>query len=204
MQAPFWKVDGEARLALQADFRAVCRACSAVGIRQVLVPLVDHGRLEDTAQEEVFVQFLLEQSGFLADANLQVIVESDFEPAELARLMARLPEDRFGVNYDIGNSAALGHNPGAEFAAYGSRIVNVHVKDRRLGGTTVPLKTGNADFDAVFEGLAGLKYQGNFILQTARAEDGDHANALRQYRDLTAEWMTRYGLRATASPPLCD
>jgi L-ribulose-5-phosphate 3-epimerase len=65
---------------------------------------------------------------------LQVIFECDFTPVEMARFIARLPAEWFGINYDIGNSAALGFNPTEEFAAYGARVVNVHIKDRVLGG----------------------------------------------------------------------
>jgi L-ribulose-5-phosphate 3-epimerase len=196
MQAPFWKNNGKARTDLQADFLAIGRSCAAVGIRMVVVPLVDNGRLETAEQENDLVDFLLAQQPFLAEHQLQVIFESDFKPPELARLIARLPAERFGINYDIGNSAALGFNPAEEFAAYGARVVNVHVKDRVLGGTTVPLKTGSADFDAVFAALAQKNYQGNFILQTARAVDGNHTEVLRSYRDMTQQWMQQYGLAA--------
>ena len=196
MQAPFWKVDGQVRTDLQADFLEIARACAAVGIRMTVVPLVDNGRLETAEQENVLVDFLLAQQPFLAQHNLQVIFESDFTPTELARFIARLPAERVGINYDIGNSAALGFNPAEEFAAYGARAVNVHVKDRVLGGTTVPLKTGSADFGAVFAALAQQGYQGNFILQTARAADGNHAEVLCGYRDMTQQWMLQYGLVA--------
>jgi L-ribulose-5-phosphate 3-epimerase len=194
MQAPFWKVDGQVRADLQADFLAISRACAAVGIRMIVVPLVDNGRLETAEQENVLIDFLLVQQFYLSQHNLQVIFESDFGPTELARFIARLPAERFGINYDIGNSAALGFKPVEEFAAYGARIVNVHIKDRVLGGTTVPLKTGNADFDIVFVSLAQKNYQGNFILQTARAIDGNHTEVLRSYRDMTQLWMQQYGL----------
>lgn len=194
MQAPYWKVDGQVRTYLQADFLAIARACAEVGIRIMVVPLVDNGRLDTAEQENVLVEFLLEQQPLLADKNLQVIFESDYPPAELSRFIARLPPERFGINYDIGNSAALGFNPVDEFAAYGERVVNVHVKDRTLGGTTVPLRTGNADFDAVFAALAQHRYQGNFILQTARAVYENHAEVLRDYRDMTSQWMKQYSL----------
>ncbi len=194
MQAPFWKASGKARTDLQADFLAIVRACAAVGIRMIVVPLVDNGRLETVGQEEVLVDFLLAQQPVLTEHQLQVIFESDFTPHELARFIARLPAEQFGINYDIGNSAALGFNPSEEFAAYGSRVVNVHVKDRVLGGTTAPLKTGSADFDAVFAALAQQTYQGNFILQTARAAEGNHAEVLHGYRDMTQQWIKRYGL----------
>ena len=196
MQAPFWKINGLARTDLQLDFLAIGRACSAVGIRMIVVPLVDNGRLERVEQENVLIDFLLAQQSFLSQHNLQVIFESDFKPAELTRFIARLPAERFGINYDIGNSAALGFNPAEEFAAYGGRVVNVHVKDRVMGGTTVPLKTGSANFDAVFAALAQHNYQGNFILQTARAAEGKHSGVLSSYRDMIVQWMQQYCLHA--------
>jgi L-ribulose-5-phosphate 3-epimerase len=194
MQAPFWKVGGQARTDLQSDFLAIGRACAAVGIRMIVVPLVDYGRLETAKQEDVLIEFLLAQQSFLSQHNLQVIFECDFTPVELARFIARLPADRFGINYDVGNSAALGFKPSEEFAAYGARVVNVHVKDRVLGGTTVPLNSGSADFNAVFAALAQKNYQGNFILQTARAAESNHAEVLSSYRDMTVQWMQQYGL----------
>jgi L-ribulose-5-phosphate 3-epimerase len=196
MQAPFWKVDGQVRSDLQADFLAISRACATVGIRMIVVPLVDNGRLETTEQENVLIDFLLAQQSFLFEHNLRVIFESDFTPAELARFIARLPAEEFGINYDIGNSAALGFKPAEEFSAYGARVVNVHVKDRVLGGTTVPLRTGGADFDGVFAALTQKKYQGNFILQTARAAEGNHLEVLSSYRDMTQQWIQQYGLGA--------
>lgn len=194
MQAPFWKVEGEARANRHRDFLAIGSACAQVGIQMMVVPLVDNGRLETSEQEDVLVKFLLEQQPFLSELNLQVIFESDFAPPELARFINRLPVEQFGINYDIGNSAALGFAPDEEFEAYGKRIVNVHVKDRVLGGTTVPLTTGNADFNSVFAALFRIGYQGNFILQTARAVDGNHAEVLAAYRDMTQQWMQQFGL----------
>ena len=189
MQAPFWKVDGQVRSDLQSDFLAIGRACAAVGIRMMVVPLVDNGRLETAEQENVLVDFLTEQQPFLIENQLQVIFESDFTPAKLTRFIARLPAELFGINYDIGNSAALGFSPVEEFRAYGERVLNVHVKDRLLGGTTVPLTTGNADFALVFSELSKFGYKGNFILQTARTTDNNHAGAILQYRDMLAEWL---------------
>ena len=190
MQAPFWKARGEEREALKRDFLAVAEACAIVGISMIVVPLVDNGRLASVEQEDVLVDFLETQASFLARHGLRVVFESNFGPAKLARFIARLDPLRFGINYDIGNSASLGFNPVDEIAAYGPRIINVHVKDRVLGGTTVPLGTGNADFETVFSALAMVGYAGNYILQTARAADGDHAGVLCRYRDMTIDWLT--------------
>jgi L-ribulose-5-phosphate 3-epimerase len=198
MQAPFWKADAAQGKALKDDFLAIANACAVVGISMIVVPLVDNGRLDTRGQEDVLVEFLQAQSSFLAAKGLRVIFESDFAPRELARFIDRLAPGLFGINYDIGNSAALGFRPQEEFAAYGPRIVNVHVKDRVLGGTTVPLGAGNADFDTVFAALAEAGYQGNFILQTARAQGEDHAETLNIYRDMVLAWVQQSGLVAQA------
>ena len=192
MQAPLWKAQGAQRIALERDFLEIARGCAAVGITMLVVPLVDNGRLEGADQEDALVRFLESQADFLAANRLKVVFESDYVPQELARFIARLNPVLFGINYDIGNSAALGFNPQEEFAAYGQRVINVHVKDRVLGGTTVPLGTGSANFDAVFAALAQINYRGNFILQTARAADGNHADALCAYRDMTIDWLKRH------------
>ncbi len=194
MQAPFWKASGKSRTELQSDFLAICTACTAIGISIVVVPLVDNGRLETIEQENILVDWLLTQQSFLKANNLRVIFESDFTPGNLSRLIARLPANQFGINYDMGNSAALGFNPAEEFVSYGKRVVNVHVKDRVLKGNSVPLKTGDTDFDAVFSALAQHNYQGNYILQTARAADGDHVAALSRYRDMTVRWIQQNGI----------
>lgn len=195
MQAPFWKVNPEQRDELEKDFLAIAYACSVVGIEMIVVPLVDNGRLDTIGQEELLIGFLEKNAIFFENKNLQVIFESDFGPSELSRFISRLPSKLFGINYDIGNSAALGYLPKEEFAAYGSRIINVHVKDRSLGGTTVPLGTGNADFELVFSLLGDIGYSGNIILQTARAEDDNHAKPLCTYRDMVVQWVQQFNIK---------
>lgn len=193
MQAPFWKAQEKDRAALERDFLAVAEACAAVGISMIVVPLVDNGRLESAGQEDELVAFLQGQARFLVEHGLKVVFESDFCPANLARFIDRLDPALCGINYDIGNSAALGFNSVEDISAYGHRIINVHVKDRVLGGSTVPLGTGNAGFETVFKELARIRYVGNYILQTARASEGNHAEVLCRYRDMTAAWIAKYG-----------
>ena len=193
MQAPFWRAtDNDSLDELKKDFNSILEACSTVGIKFVVVPLVDDGRLENMEQENILVEFLLAQQENLNQLDVKVVFESDFHPAELKRFISRLNSHSFGINYDTGNSAALGFDVEAEFNAYGDRILNVHIKDRVLGGTTVPLGAGSADFEAVFSALGRAGYHGNYILQTARAQDGDHAGALCRYHDTVVNWIARH------------
>lgn len=192
MQMPFWKAAGAEREALMADFIAIVESCAALGTTMIVVPLVDNGTLEDKTQEDILVNFLRAQRKLLAENGVKVLLESDFPPGELARFVSRLGSDLFGINYDIGNSAAMGFDCAEEFEVYGNRVLNVHIKDRLRNGGTVPLGEGDADFEAVFLQLAKIGYRGNYVLQTARAHDDDHAGVLSRYRSMVISWIQRF------------
>lgn len=194
MQAPFWKAGQEEREVLIRQLEALINACGAIGVRYIVVPFVDGGRIETPAQEDIVVSVLVGLIDQLEATGVSIIFESDYPPTELKRFLDRLPAPWFGVNYDIGNSAALGFDPVEEIMAYRDRILNVHVKDRPFGGTTTPLGEGDADFGRVFASLAEVGYSGFFILQTARAASGDHAGDLARYRDMTVAWIEGAGL----------
>lgn len=188
MQAPFWKSSGADEINLKKDFLAVCDACSAIRINMIVVPLVDNGRLENLDQEKKLMDYLLSITNFIRERNLKIIFESDYDPNSLRAFIEKLPSDCFGINYDIGDSAASGFDPVAQFSAYGSRVMNVHVKDRKLGGVTIALGLGDADFEGVFSELKKINYQGNYILQPARASDQDHSGALSRYYKMVQTW----------------
>ena len=189
MQAPFWKVDAVVRDALVADLDLLIAACSRVGIEFVVVPLVDNGKIERQSESDTLKRVLLARSQTLARRNVRIVFESDLPPRELAHFMEAFPAEVFGINYDSGNSASLGYDSAEEIDAYAPRILNVHVKDRVRGGTTVPLGTGDADLANTIRLIERSGYKGQYILQTARASDGDHAGALAKYRDMTVRWI---------------
>lgn len=189
MQSPFWKLFGAEKEDRQNDFICILDGCSSVGITQVVIPLVDDGRIGNNEQSKVLLDFLYEKETIIRDRGIQIVFESDLAPDELKVFIGQFNVQTFGINYDIGNSAALGFDVERELEAYGNRILNVHVKDRILKGTTVPLGDGNADFTKVFNQLATIGYRGNYILQTARANNGDHAGVLSRYKSMVEEWV---------------
>ena len=129
MQTPFWKTSGHELSQLKDDLIAVAKACPLIGSSLMVVPLVDNGRLDNRHQEDVLVSTLEGYTDLFSDLGLRVALESDYAPADLVRLLDRLDQTVFGINYDIGNSAALGFNCTEEFAAYGEKITDVHIKE---------------------------------------------------------------------------
>ena len=157
--------------------------CANAGIRRVILPFVDTSRIPDEASASVVHRLLERVEADARSSQVELHLETDLAPAPFSALMAALPADIFYVNYDSGNSASKGYLVREEFAAYGSRIGSLHIKDRTLGGGSVPLGTGHADFTDLRSALDAVKYSGDVILQVARAPQGDELAYIRQVRE---------------------
>jgi len=56
--------------------------------------------------------------------------------------------------------------------AYGSKITDIHIKDRKKNEGPVVLGEGDADFERFFSKLREFNYEGPFIMQAYRDEEG--------------------------------
>lgn len=157
--------------------------CAMLGVKRVVLPFVDASRIDSDAELEDVVGVLRSLLPDLERTGVELHLETSLSPDRFADLLSRLPHPMVKVNYDSGNSSSLGYRPEDEFDAYGDRVGSVHIKDRVLGGSTVPLQSGDADFDALFEGLARVAYQGDFVLQVARGDPGDEVDWARRNRE---------------------
>ena len=157
--------------------------CHQAGIKRIILPFVDASRLPDGEAESAIVDLLLRAAPEAGRLGVELHLETDLSPSRFANLIARLPEDIFRVNYDSGNSASHGYNVTDEFAAYGTRIGSLHIKDRVLGGGTVPLGAGNADFRTLRTALKSIAYDDDVILQVARGREGDELDWISAIRE---------------------
>ncbi|MDR3639329.1 MAG: sugar phosphate isomerase/epimerase [Isosphaeraceae bacterium] len=173
MDRPFLR-SGDADWAelLQTMYWLIGR-CGAAEIGHIVLPFVDGSRIE-TAEEIDQVEGILRSCLTVAEAaNVEIHLETSLTPGRFAGLLDRLPHPKLKANYDSGNSASLGYAPEDEFAAYGTRVGSIHIKDRLLNGGTVPLGTGDTDFPALSTAIRRVEYRGDFTLQVARGEAGD-------------------------------
>jgi L-ribulose-5-phosphate 3-epimerase len=182
MQHTLVRADGADLDARLEHLRWLITRCRSAGIERIVLPFVDASEVRTPQEESALVDVLAAVEPDASAANVELHLEMSFAPVQFAAFLARVP-GAVRVNYDSGNSAALGYNPREEFAAYGRCIGSVHVKDRVRGGTTVPLGRGDADLPAVFAGLKDLDYRGDIILQVARGETGREVEWARHHRE---------------------
>lgn len=163
--------------------------CAKLGIERVVLPFVDASKLESDEEVRGLAKTLATVLPVATETKVELHLETALDPRQFAALLELLPSEMVWVNYDSGNSSSLGYAPREEFAAYGERVGSVHIKDRVLGGSTVELGTGGADFPALFESLAKVGYGRDFILQAARMEIGGEVELARRNRAFVERWL---------------
>lgn len=175
----------------QETLRWLIRRCALLAMNRMVLPFVDASRIDTDAERDLVIDVLKGALPVAEEAGVELHLETSLSPSRFVDLLARLPHPMLKVNYDAGNSASLGYRPRDEFAAYGDRVGSVHIKDRVLGGGTVPLGSGDTDFQALFESLAKVRYDRDFVLQVARGTAGDEVSWAQSNREFVLERLAR-------------
>lgn len=191
MDRPLLRVDPEGLEERLETLFWLLRRCATMGMNRVVVPFVDASRIDSDAERDHVIAVLERVLPVAEETGVELHLETSLPPSRFADLLTRLPHPMLKVNYDSGNSASLGYHPRDEFAAYGERVGSVHIKDRVSGGGTVPLGSGNTDFEALFERLDQIGYDGDFVLQAARGTSGDEVSWASRNREFVLECLAR-------------
>lgn len=126
---------------------------------------------------DLLVQVLSDLGKYGQRVGAWLAAETDADdPADLARLIAALPEGSLGVNLDPGNLIIHGHSARAAVECLGPQVVHVHAKDgvrdlARGRGIEVPLGRGSVDFPELAGKLEECQYRGYFTVERQNAED---------------------------------
>ncbi len=154
-----------------STLKHLIKVAGQLGVTGIVIPCMESSDIHARADQDRLIESLKECISEAKSAAVQLAIESDLPPKEFANLMARIGSDHVSINYDTGNSAAMGYSPAEEFAAYGSLISHVHIKDRPRRKPNVFLGTGDASFQEIFGLLAKQNFQGSFIMEAFRGPD---------------------------------
>ena len=171
MQQPLVRMTKDTNSQNKEYLSAILKNAKEVGAIGVEIPFVDNSSIKSENEKLEFIDVMQDAFKLAKDLDLKLSLETDLPPIEFRELLESIDLDHVQANYDIGNSASLGFDPREELEAYGLKILNVHVKDRKLGGTTVPLGTGNANINFVLQKLQEIGYRGGLTMQAARGEN---------------------------------
>ena len=172
MEAPLHSNDDKVTEKSFKVLEKLLEVAKALNITDIVIPCVDQSSLKTKEAVDRFVEQIAKIIPRIEKQNINLSLETDLPPKPFVELLDRLNSKNVTVNYDIGNSAALGFDSDEELEAYGDRITDIHIKDRVLGGGSVALGEGNADFEKVFKKIKKYGYQGPFIMQAYRDDEG--------------------------------
>lgn len=189
MDCPLTEADPKVRQQRQSKLNWLISVCSEMSIHRIVLPFVDASRISSKDEAKIVLNLLHKVLPVAQDAGVELHLETDMGPADFRAFLQEINHPLVRVNYDSGNSSGLGYKPSEEFAAYGERIGSFHIKDRILGGTTVPLGQGNADFKSLRACLLDIDYRGDFVLQVARGLPGGELAWLSTMNARACQWL---------------
>jgi L-ribulose-5-phosphate 3-epimerase UlaE len=145
---------------------------SKLGVTDIVIPCVDQSTLKGENDQNRLIKNLAESIKLANKLKINLALETDLAPLPFLELLNKFESDIVKVNYDIGNSASLGFDIYEEFKLYGNRISDIHIKDRELGGGSVELGAGNANFKSFFEVFSKIDFKGPIVMQVYRDDEG--------------------------------
>ena len=151
---------------------SLIKNASKLGVKDIVIPCVDQSSMKNQDALDRFINNLKPMIEIAEDKKINLSLETDLPPNIFLNLLNAFKSKVVTVNYDIGNSAALGYDSTEELNTYGERISDIHIKDRIFGGGSVFLGQGDADFDSFFKRLKDFDYNGPFIMQAYRDDEG--------------------------------
>lgn len=171
MQQPLIRMSQEIREENKEHLKNILVSAKEVGAIGVEIPFVDASSIKSESEINELISCMQEAFELAKEIGMKISLETDLNPTSFKELLNRINLNHVQANYDIGNSASLGFDPIEEINAIGKRILNVHVKDRKFGSTTVPLGTGDADIKLSLSRLSEINYLGGITMQAARGTD---------------------------------
>jgi L-ribulose-5-phosphate 3-epimerase len=172
MEQPLHSSDNEVAEQSLSVLRKLLVSAEQLGVTDIVIPCVDQSSLNEEKSKRRFFSVIQSVMEDVENKGINLSLEMDLPPKPFKNLLDKFQSKNITVNYDIGNSASLGFDPVAELDSYGYLISDIHIKDRVLGGGSVVLGQGDADFDRFFDKLTEFDYSGPFIMQAYRDDEG--------------------------------
>jgi len=152
-------------------FKELIDCCVNLNISYIEIPFVDSSSLKTDQNKKELIKNFEKILEYIEKNNIFINLETDLNPINFKKLIEQINHPNIKINYDSGNSASLQYNVVEELNILDKWIQNVHVKDRKINGGTIPLGAGDTNFEEFFSMLSKIDYSGDLIIQGARQSE---------------------------------
>ena len=151
------------------------------GFKRIIFPLMELNSLDNDDKEEKFVSLFQDHIlEYLDKWKIEFHLETSLSPEKEYSILKKLNSKWIKSCFDMGNSASYGFDPEISIKILSSYLGSVHVKDRKLHGTSVQLGQGNVNFYNVFESLSAIDFHGPITFQVYRNTNSDDILVLKE------------------------
>ena len=167
---------------------------SRLEISIIEIPLVDSSSLKNNQNKEEIKNNLEKIISIAEGNNVTIVLETDLNPQNFEEFLKKFEHKSIMANYDSGNSTSLGYDVKEELIILKKWIKNVHVKDRIVGGGTVPLGEGHTNFEEFFSTLSKINYSEDIIIQGARQLETkiEPKQTCQSYQKVVKQYVDKY------------
>lgn len=145
-------------------------AAKDAGVGTIVLPLAESASLEEAGARGRAIASLASLPVPSSRPVVRLALELDLDAARSIEVLRALGREDTGLCYDVGNATAAGLAPADEIPMLAPYLLEVHIKDRKVGGPNVLLGHGAVDFGSVRDALQQSGYTGPLVLETPRGE----------------------------------
>jgi len=154
---------------------------SITGFQNIIFPILEKNNINSPQKfnkcVKIFKDYILDD---LTEFNIQIHFETSLTSQIEKKLLNELNHDKLKICFDMGNSASYGYDCEKSISDVMEFLGSVHIKDRVLGGPSVPLNDGVVNFKKVFKSLNQIKFSGPLSYQIYRNMQTDNLSLLKQ------------------------
>jgi hexulose-6-phosphate isomerase len=171
MDHPFFRVSKEDQGKSIDILQKLIVQSARIGVQTILIPVLEVAEIQNQTEKAELKKALEQCLGTAEATNVKLGLEAELPAAEYLELVNSFNSPFVGAYYDTGNTAACGYDMRTDLELLRKVLVGIHVKDRKQGGSSVPLGNGDANFSEGIPYLYQQGFQGAFILQTFFDDD---------------------------------
>lgn len=136
-----------------------------LGATRILLPLLETSALSTRERVREATDSIQSVCPALEAHDVTLGLEMEIPGEAYAAVIRGIDSPHVRAYYDTGNSTAQGFDIALDILPLLPVLEAVHLKDRKIGGTSKPFGRGDANFDGFFSVLAQAGYRGDFLTQ---------------------------------------
>lgn len=140
--------------------------CAAIGIKRIIVPLVETAGIKNTAEMIEFRDTVSKLYTSLKKHHISLSLETELDASGNLEFMNIMDCENINLQYDLGNSVSFGFDIIEDITRLKDFIAGIHIKDKDAFGRNVMLGMGLLDLKRSLRLIKDLDVVDSFILET--------------------------------------